>query len=179
MAIDLAGAIWKDEGEPFSPVVVYVAPNEAGGHLRERAAKLAAGKDNAWRKNIRIFHTGNFARMHRNFREGAPDVVIIDDLDLMRLSDGEPRKNIWHVSMLGDAVSEMAKTTGAAVIAAGLFPDAAILRELEYRFDAAIQLFQRPHLKGTHFLRSTKNRFGGLEEAMLRKTAGGFETVES
>ena len=161
-------------GQPF----VYASGEESAGQIKERFERLKCDLE-----NIRFISDTNVEKIIARLKETKPPIAIIDSIQTVYslLSPSEPG-SINQIRTSTIRFLEIAKQNNIAIILVGhITKDGAVAgpKSLEHIVDTVLYLeSERTHCY--RVLRSTKNRFGSVNEVgIFTMTGDGFKEVKN
>lgn len=164
-------------------------------HTLGRSVLIASGEESATQVKMRAQRLGKGAtKVHylgevnvdeviRQAMELKPSILIVDSIQTVYSEDleGAPG-NVGQVRECAARLQRYAKSTGVTVIIIGqVTKDGGVAgpKTLEHIVDTVLY-FEQAGDQDTRILRSTKNRFGGIDEiAVFRMTGQGLEVVSN
>jgi len=163
--------------------VLYVSSEESGQQVKLRAERIvppgAAGDREA---NLFVLSETNLARIAEQTRRTAPDVLVVDSVQMLFRADLEASPG--SMTQLRRCCLELvmlAKASGIAVIVVGHVTkegDLAGPKLLEHLVDVVLQ-FEGDRHHAHRVVRAIKNRFGSTHEiGLFEMTGGGLAEVE-
>jgi DNA repair protein RadA/Sms len=157
--------------------VLYVSSEESAEQVRMRAARLGAAAS----PGLFVLADTNLARVVEQTRKVAPEVLVIDSVQMIYKADLEAAPG--SVAQLRRCTAELvylAKLSGIAVVLVGHVTKEGRLagpRLLEHLVDAVLY-FEGDRYHAHRILRGVKNRFGTtLEIGIFEMTGSGLKEV--
>jgi DNA repair protein RadA/Sms len=163
--------------------VLYVSSEESGQQVKLRAERIASPAGGAEREtNLFVLSETNLARIAEQTRRTAPDVLVVDSVQMLYRADLEASPG--SMTQLRRCCLELvmlAKASGIAVIVVGHVTkdgDLAGPKLLEHLVDVVLQ-FEGDRHHAHRVVRAIKNRFGSTHEiGLFEMTGGGLAEIE-
>jgi DNA repair protein RadA/Sms len=163
--------------------VLYVSSEESGQQVKLRAERIVPPGGGADREsNLFVLSETNLARIAEQTRRTAPDVLVVDSVQMLFRADLEASPG--SMTQLRRCCLELvmlAKASGIAVIVVGHVTkegDLAGPKLLEHLVDVVLQ-FEGDRHHAHRVVRAIKNRFGSTHEiGLFEMTGGGLAEIE-
>jgi DNA repair protein RadA/Sms len=163
--------------------VLYVSSEESGQQVKLRAERIVPhGAATDREANLFVLSETNLARIAEQTRRTAPDVLVVDSVQMLFRADVEASPG--SMTQLRRCCLELvmlAKASGIAVIVVGHVTkegDLAGPKLLEHLVDVVLQ-FEGDRHHAHRVVRAIKNRFGSTHEiGLFEMTGGGLAEIE-
>lgn len=162
--------------------VLYVSSEESAEQVAARASRLRSpDQTKGDETNLLIAHEANLAHVLEQVRRAAPDVLIIDSIQMLYRSELPAAPgSVTQLRRCAADLVRVAKGAGIAVVLVGhVTKDGQLAgpRLLEHMVDAVLS-FEGDRAHSHRLVRAVKNRFGStLEVGLFAMTGAGLEAM--
>lgn len=156
--------------------VLYASGEESRAQVGIRANRLGGGAD-----ELPFLASGRLDEVLEAAEELRPGLLCVDSIQTVSIEGGGAPGGVSQVRESAARIQEFAKRSGTATVLVGHVTKGGVLagpRTLEHVVDVVLE-FEGRRAAEYRFLRSSKNRFGSVDElAAFRMTESGLEPVE-
>lgn len=153
----------------------------ASGEESREQVGLRAGRIGGSATQLPFIATGSAEEVLAAAEKAGPGLLCIDSIQTVSVEGGGAPGGVSQVRESAARIQEFAKTSGSATVLVGHVTKGGALagpRTLEHLVDVVLH-FEGKRSADHRFLRSSKNRFGSVDElAAFRMTDAGLDPVE-